>query len=69
MDHDATVIESHEPQAKAHYKGGRGYQPSVIYWVEADQVLGDDFRDGKVPAGMDNLRLISSVPPARCRKA
>lgn len=58
LDHDATVIESRKQQAKAHYKGGRGYQPSVIYWVEADQVFGDEFRDGNVPAGMENLRLI-----------
>ena len=58
LDHDATVAESHKKQALAHYKGGRGYQPSVIYWVEADQVVGDEFRDGNVPAGMENLRLI-----------
>ena len=58
LDHDATVAESHKQEAKAHYKGGRGYQPSVIYWVEADQVIGDEFRDGNVPAGMENLRLI-----------
>lgn len=58
LDHDATVVESHKQQALAHYKGGRGYQPSVIYWVEADQVVGDEFRDGNVPAGMENLRLI-----------
>jgi len=58
LDHDATVIESRKQQAKAHYKGGRGYQPAVIYWAEADQVVGDEFRDGNVPAGMDNLRLI-----------
>jgi hypothetical protein len=58
LDHDATVVESHKQEAMAHYKGGRGYQPSVIYWVEADQVIGDEFRDGNVPAGMDNLRLI-----------
>jgi len=54
LDHDATIIESHKQQAKAHYKDGRGYQPSVIYWAEADQVVGDEFRDGNVPAGMDN---------------
>jgi hypothetical protein len=58
LDHDATVVESHKRQAKAHYKDGRGYQPSVIYWAEADQVVGDEFRDGNVPAGMDNLRLV-----------
>lgn len=58
LDHDATVVESHKQEAKAHYKGGRGYQPAVLYFVEADQVIGDEFRDGNVPAGMDNLRLI-----------
>jgi hypothetical protein len=66
LDHDATIQESHKTQAMAHYKGGRGYQPSVLYWVEADQVLGDEYRDGNVPAGMENLRLIqqgfSSLP-------
>jgi hypothetical protein len=58
LDHDATLQESHKREALPHYKGGRGYQPSVIYWVEADQVIGDEYRDGNVPAGMENLRLI-----------
>jgi Transposase DDE domain group 1 len=58
LDHDATVCESHKQEAKAHYKDGRGYQPSVMYFVEADQVMCDEFRDGNVPAGMENLRLI-----------
>lgn len=58
LDHDATIQESHKKQALAHYKEGRGYQPSVIYWVEADLVVGDEYRDGNVPAGMDNLGLI-----------
>jgi len=66
LDHDATLQESHKKQALPHYKGGRGYQPSVLYWVEADQVIGDEYRDGNVPAGMENLRLIqhgfSSLP-------
>jgi hypothetical protein len=58
LDHDATIGEAHKQEAKAHYKDGRGYQPSVIYFVEADQVIGDEFRDGNVPAGMSNLPLI-----------
>jgi len=66
LDHDATIQESHKKESLPHYKGGRGYQPSVLYWVEADQVLGDEYRDGNVPAGMENLRLIqqgfSSLP-------
>lgn len=58
LDHDATVMESHKKEALAHYKGGRGYQPAVIYWGEQDLVLADEYRDGNVPAGMKNLPLI-----------
>jgi hypothetical protein len=58
LDHDATIQESHKQQAQAHYKGGRGYQPSCVYWAEQDLVIGDEYRDGNVPAGMDNLPLI-----------
>jgi hypothetical protein len=58
LDHDATVLESHKREAQPHYKGGRGYQPAVVYWAEQDLVVADEFRDGNVPAGMDNLRLI-----------
>jgi hypothetical protein len=58
LDHDATIQESHKRESLAHYKGGRGYQPSVIYWAEQDLVVADEYRDGNVPAGMENLRLI-----------
>jgi Transposase DDE domain group 1 len=60
LDHDATIQESHKKEAMAHYKGGRGYQPAVLYWVEADQILGDEYRDGNVPAAMGNLPLVQS---------
>jgi hypothetical protein len=58
LDHDATVIESHKENAKAHYKGGRGYQPVAVLWAEQDLALVDEFRDGNVPAAKDNLPLI-----------
>jgi hypothetical protein len=58
LDHDATVLESHKREALSHYKGGRGYQPAVVYWAEQDLVVADEFRDGNVPAAMENLRLI-----------
>jgi hypothetical protein len=58
LDHDATIQESHKQQAQAHYMAGRGYQPSCVYWAEQDLVIGDEYRDGNVPAGMDNLPLI-----------
>ena len=66
LDDDATVIESHKQQAEAHYKGGRGYQPALVYWAEQDLVVADEFRDGNVPAGMGNLpriqRAFASLP-------
>jgi len=38
----------------------------VFYWVEADQIIGDEYRDGNVPAAMENLPGIqkgfSSLP-------
>lgn len=50
VDQDATLIESHKKTALPHYEGGRGYQPMVAIWAEADLVLADEFRDGNVPA-------------------
>jgi hypothetical protein len=50
VDQDATIIESHKASAYSHYEEGRGYQPMVAVWAEADLVLADEFRDGNVPA-------------------
>jgi len=58
LDHDATIQECHKREALAHYKGGRGYQPSAMVWAELGLALVDEYRDGNVPAGMSNLPLI-----------
>jgi hypothetical protein len=50
IDQDATIIESHKAAAFHHYEEGRGYQPMVAVWAEADLVVADEFRDGNVPA-------------------
>lgn len=55
IDQDATIIESHKQAALAHYEGGRGYQPMVAVWAEADLVVADEFRDGNVPAKQEPL--------------
>ena len=55
VDQDATLVESHKAAAYAHYEGGRGYQPMVAVWAEADLVVADEFRDGNVPARQDPL--------------
>jgi len=58
LDHDATLQESHKRAALPHYKGGRGYQPTAVVWVEQDLVVADEYRDGNVGAGMATLPLI-----------
>jgi len=67
LDHDATIQESHKREALPHYQGGRGYQPTAVYWVEQDLVVADEYRDGNVGAGMETLPLIcrafASLPP------
>src|SRR6266436_4184087 len=55
VDQDATIIESHKQAAYRHYEEGRGYQPMVAVWAEADLVLADEFRDGNVPAKQSPL--------------
>ena len=55
VDLDATIVESHKQAAYFHYEKGRGYQPMVAVWAEADLVLADEFRDGNVPAKQDPL--------------
>lgn len=55
VDQDATILESHKRAAYRHYDEGRGYQPMVAVWAEADLVLADEFRDGNVPAKQEPL--------------
>ena len=67
IDQDATIIESHKKAAYSHYKGGRGYQPMLALWAEADLVVADEFRDGNVPAGQRPLscsRMAFSALPS-----
>src|SRR5215510_3882548 len=67
VDQDATIIESHKRSALPHYEGGRGYQPMVAIWAEADLVLADEFRDGNVPARQAPLTCaqmaFAALPP------
>jgi hypothetical protein len=66
LDLDATVIESHKREARPHYKGGRGYQPTAVLWAEQDLVVADQYRDGNVPAGMRTpevaRRAVAALP-------
>ncbi len=68
VDQDATIIERHKEAALSHYEGGRGYQPMVAVWAEADLVLADEFRDGNVPAQQAPLTCaqlaFAALPPS-----
>jgi hypothetical protein len=61
IDVDATILESQKRSALAAYDGRTGYQPVVALWAEQDVVLADEFRDGNVPAGTGNRRVIEQA--------
>jgi hypothetical protein len=61
LDVDATLVESHKDAATVAYDGTRGYQPVLVLWAEQDVILTDQFRDGHVPAGCGNLRVLEQA--------
>ena len=67
LDVDATILESQKRGALPTYDGRTGYQPVVALWAEQDVVLADEFRDGNVPAGSGNRRVVeqalAALPP------
>jgi hypothetical protein len=66
IDHDGTIIESHNREAKMAYEGTRGYQPLVAVWAEQQLIVADEFRDGNVAGGEDPLssakRAFANLP-------
>jgi len=61
LDVDATLVESHKDAATVAYDGTRGYQPVVVLWAEQDVIVHDQFRDGHVPAGCGNVRVLEQA--------
>lgn len=61
LDVDATLVESHKDAATVAYDGTRGYQPVLVLWAEQDVILHDQFRDGHVPAGCGNVRVLEQA--------
>ena len=58
LDMDATLIETHKREALPCYKGFKAYQPLTCWWAEQGVVLHSEFRDGNVPAGYQQLRVL-----------
>ena len=58
LDMDATVIATHKREALYCYKGFKAYQPLNCWWAEQSVMLYSEFRDGNVPAGYEQLRVL-----------
>jgi hypothetical protein len=61
LDVDATVIHCDKRAAKRSYDGNRGYQSVLALWAEQDVIVADEFRDGNVPAGSGNRRVVEKA--------
>ena len=55
---DARLVETEKHQALYSYKKYKAYQPLTTYWAEADLIVHSEFRDGNVPAGHQQLRVL-----------
>jgi len=58
LDVDATVIATAKRDALYSYEHTKAYQPFTVYWAEPGLVLHSEFRDGNVPAGYQQLRVL-----------
>ena len=58
LDMDATLVETEKREALYGYKGYKAYQPFQVYWAEQELLVQSEFRDGNVPAGYEQLRVL-----------
>ena len=73
LDVDAQLIETAKAKADARYcyEGYKAFQPMEVCWAETMLVLGDEFREGNVPAYRDVARVVDEayemLPPGEWR--
>lgn len=72
IDVDATIIEALKQSALKAYEGTIGYQPQMALWAEQSLWVGDEFRDGNVPAAFEVrpflMRAFSALPGSVCQR-
>ena len=61
LDQDATLVETHKKEALYCYQGFKADQPLSTYWAEPGLVIHSEFRDGNVPAGFEQLRVLQEA--------
>jgi hypothetical protein len=59
LDMDATLVPTHKRDALYCYKKFKAYQPLNCWWAEQGTMLYSEFRDGNVPAGHEQLRVMT----------
>lgn len=61
LDMDATLVSSSKAEALYCYRHFPAYQPLNTWWAEQGLVLHTEFRDGNVPAGHEQLRVLKEA--------
>jgi len=61
LDMDATIAATLKDNALYSYKGEKAYQPINTYWYERGLILHTEFRDGNVPAGHEQMRVLQEA--------
>jgi hypothetical protein len=61
LDIDATLINTNKAKALFCYEGFRSYQPLNVWWAEQGLLVYSEFRDGNVPSGYEQLRVLEEA--------
>lgn len=61
LDMDATLSETSKQAALYSYQHSKAYQPLNVWWAEQGVVAYTEFRDGNVPAGYEQLRVLKEA--------
>ena len=61
LDMDATLVETNKSEALYCYKGFKSYQPLNTWWAEQGVIVHTEFRDGNVPAGYQQVRVLEEA--------
>jgi hypothetical protein len=61
LDMDATLVETEKSNALRCYEGYPAYQPLNTWWAEQGLVVHTEFRDGNVPAGFEQRRVLEEA--------
>ena len=61
LDTDATLIATNKEESFYSYKSCKSYQPFNTWWAEQGIMLHTEFRDGNVPAGFEQLRVVKKA--------